>query len=69
VLTAIAAVMLVLALLRSVLSYAYSIAVAVLVERYIVVELRARVYEKLQRLSFPVLRRERDGVDHQPRDR
>ncbi|MGD1019456.1 MAG: ABC transporter ATP-binding protein [Verrucomicrobiia bacterium] len=52
VLAAIAGVMLVLALLRSLLSYAYSIAVAVLVERYIVVELRARVYEKLQRLSF-----------------
>jgi ATP-binding cassette subfamily B protein len=51
-LVAIAMVMLGLALLRALLSYMYSIAVAVLVERYIVVELRARVYEKLQRLSF-----------------
>ena len=52
VLSAIAIVMLVLALLRAVLNYIYSVAVAVLVERYIVVELRSRVYEKLQRLSF-----------------
>ena len=52
VLIAIALVILALALLRALLSYRYSIAVAVLVERYIVVELRARVYEKLQRLSF-----------------
>ena len=40
------------AILRAVLNYVYSIAVAVLVERYIVVEMRAQVYEKLQRLSF-----------------
>jgi ATP-binding cassette subfamily B protein len=52
VLMAIAAVMLVLALLRALLTYIYNIAIAVLVERYIVVEMRARVYEKLQRLSF-----------------
>ena len=52
VLAAIAGVMLVLALLRAALNYMYSVAVAVLVERYIVVELRSRVYEKLQRLSF-----------------
>ena len=52
VLTALASFMLALALLRAVLNYVYSIAVAVLVERYIVVELRSRVYEKLQRLSF-----------------
>jgi ATP-binding cassette subfamily B protein len=52
VLTAIALVMLALALMRAVLNYIYSLAVAVLVERYIVVELRSRVYEKLQRLSF-----------------
>jgi ATP-binding cassette subfamily B protein len=52
VLMAIAAVMLVLALLRALLTYTYNIAIAVLVERYIVVEMRARVYEKLQRLSF-----------------
>ncbi|HUJ09548.1 MAG TPA: ABC transporter ATP-binding protein [Verrucomicrobiae bacterium] len=52
VLVAIALFMLVLALLRAGLNYVYSLAVAVLVERYIVVELRSRVYEKLQRLSF-----------------
>jgi len=52
VLVVIAGVMLVLAALRAVLTYVYSVAVAVLVERYIVVELRSRVYEKLQRLSF-----------------
>ncbi|HTS19858.1 MAG TPA: ABC transporter ATP-binding protein [Verrucomicrobiae bacterium] len=52
VLMAIAAIMLLLALFRALLSYAYSVGVAVLVERYIVVELRADVYEKLQRLSF-----------------
>jgi ATP-binding cassette subfamily B protein len=52
VLAAIAIVMLVLAVSRAVLNYLYSVAVAVLVERYIVVELRSRVYEKLQRLSF-----------------
>lgn len=52
ILAAIAVVMLVLAVSRAVLNYTYSIAVAVLVERYIVVELRSRVYEKLQRLSF-----------------
>ncbi|HVM61050.1 MAG TPA: ABC transporter ATP-binding protein [Verrucomicrobiae bacterium] len=52
VMMAIAGVMLVLALLRALLSYMYSVAVAILVERYVVVELRAGVYEKLQRLSF-----------------
>jgi ATP-binding cassette subfamily B protein len=48
----IALIMLGLALLRSVLNYIYNIAIAVLVERYIIVELRAGVYEKLQGLSF-----------------
>jgi ATP-binding cassette subfamily B protein len=52
ILMAMAAVMLVLALIRASLTYVYNVAVAVLVERYIVVEMRARVYEKLQRLSF-----------------
>jgi ATP-binding cassette subfamily B protein len=52
VLMAMAGVMLVLALIRALLTYAYNVAVAVLVERYIVVEMRARVYERLQRLSF-----------------
>src|SRR2546425_477582 len=48
----IALIMLALALLRAVLNYAYSIAVAVLVERYVIVEMRTSVYKKLQRLSF-----------------
>jgi ATP-binding cassette, subfamily B, bacterial len=48
----IALIMLGLALLRSVLNYVYNIAIAILVERYIIVEMRAQVYEKLQRLSF-----------------
>ncbi len=52
VLVFLAAIMFTFAILRAVLNYIYSIAVAVLVERYIVVEMRARVYEKLQRLSF-----------------
>jgi ATP-binding cassette subfamily B protein len=52
VLMAIAAVMLALAMLRALLTYASTVAVAVLMERYIVVEMRASVYEKLQRLSF-----------------
>jgi ATP-binding cassette subfamily B protein len=52
VLMTMAGVMLMLALIRALLTYVYNVAVAVLVERYIVVEMRARVYEKLQRLSF-----------------
>ena len=52
VLVLLAAIMFTFAILRAVLNYVYSIAVAVLVERYIVVEMRSRVYEKLQRLSF-----------------
>jgi len=52
VLAFLAAIMFTFAILRAVLNYVYSIAVAVLVERYIVVEMRAQVYEKLQRLSF-----------------
>ncbi len=52
ILMAIALVMLALAMLRALLTYASSVAVAVLMERYIVVEMRASVYEKLQRLSF-----------------
>lgn len=41
-----------LALARSLLNYAYALASAKLLQQQIVVELRARVYEKLQRLSF-----------------
>ena len=52
VLMAIAAVMLALAMLRALLTYASTVAIAVLMERYIVVEMRASVYDKLQRLSF-----------------
>lgn len=52
VIFAIAAVMLALAAMRAVLNYVYSIAVAILVERHIVVRLRSQVYDKLQRLSF-----------------
>ena len=66
---AIALVMLALAILRAVLNYIYSVAVAVLVERYIVVELRSRVYEKLQRLSFRFYDANETRIDYQPRDR
>jgi ATP-binding cassette, subfamily B, bacterial len=41
-----------LALLRAGLNILYSVVVATLVERQIVVQLRAQVYDKLQRLSF-----------------
>ena len=52
VLTAIAAAILLLALARTFLNYLYSIAVAELIERYVVVDIRTQVYDKLQRLSF-----------------
>jgi ATP-binding cassette subfamily B protein len=52
ILWAIAGVILLLALVRAVLNYVYSIAVAELVERHVVVDLRTQVYDKLQRLSF-----------------
>ncbi len=41
-----------LALVRSVLSYYYSITITKLLQQGIVVDLRARVYDKLQRMSF-----------------
>ncbi len=41
-----------LALIRAVLNYSYHVAQAFLVQRRIVVRLRAAVYEKMQRLSF-----------------
>lgn len=47
-----AAAVLALALTRSLLNYAYAVASAKLLQQQIVVELRARVFEKLQRLSF-----------------
>jgi ATP-binding cassette subfamily B protein len=47
-----AVVMLALAGVRTALTYWYNIAGAVLVERHVMVDLRSRVYDKLQRLSF-----------------
>lgn len=46
------AAVLAVALLRAALSYFYTVDSARLLQQQIVVELRARVYEKLQRLSF-----------------
>jgi ATP-binding cassette subfamily B protein len=48
----IAALILLLALLRAGLTYAATMALARLVQQNIVVDLRAQVYDKLQRLSF-----------------
>ncbi len=47
-----AVVMLALAGARTALTYWYNVASAVLVERHVMVDLRSRVYDKLQRLSF-----------------
>ena len=47
-----AAAVLLLALLRAWLDFSYQVSLAQLVQGQIVVELRARVYDKLQRLSF-----------------
>lgn len=52
VLSAICGAILLLALLRSLLNFAYSVQIADLLQRKIVVDLRARIYSKLQRLSF-----------------
>lgn len=52
VIAVIAGVMLTLALARTVLTYVYSMAVASLTQKEIVVHLRTAVYDKLQRLSF-----------------
>lgn len=49
---AMAAAMLAMAGVRTALTYWYNVASAVLVERHLMVELRSRVYDKLQRLSF-----------------
>ena len=49
---AIAGAILVLALVCAILNYLYTVAVATLVERHVVVDLRSQVYDKLQRLSF-----------------
>ncbi|MCE9613477.1 MAG: ABC transporter ATP-binding protein/permease [Lentisphaerae bacterium] len=48
----IAGAILLMAALRSVLNYQYSVTAARLVQAKVVVDLRAAVYEKLQRLSF-----------------
>jgi ATP-binding cassette subfamily B protein len=52
VITVIAGVMLLLALVRAWLNYLYAVKSAELIEQDIVVELRSQVYDKLQRLSF-----------------
>jgi ATP-binding cassette subfamily B protein len=52
VIAVIAGAVLLMAALRAVLNYFYAVSVARLVQQNIVVHLRARVYDKLQRLSF-----------------
>jgi len=52
VLGLIAGLILVLAVGRALLNYAYAISINVLVQQKLVVDLRGEVYEKLQRLSF-----------------
>lgn len=52
VLLAISLAILGFAAIRSVLNYAYSISINLLVQRHLVVDLRGEVYDKLQRLSF-----------------
>ncbi len=52
VLAVLAGLILVLAILRAVLNYVYAVSVNRLVQQKLVVDLRAEIYEKLQRLSF-----------------
>jgi ABC-type multidrug transport system fused ATPase/permease subunit len=52
VLGLLAGLILLFALVRAVLNYAYAVSVNVLVQQKLVVDLRAEVYDKLQRLSF-----------------
>src|SRR4051812_40798657 len=52
VLATLAGIILVLALCRAFLNYTYAVSVNRLVQQRLVVDLRAEVYEKLQRLSF-----------------
>jgi ATP-binding cassette subfamily B protein len=52
VVVVIAAVLLVLAGLRALFNFAYSLGAATLIERHLMVALRSEVYDKLQRLSF-----------------
>jgi ATP-binding cassette subfamily B protein len=49
---AISLIILAIAAGRTALTYWYNVAVAVLVERHLMVDLRSQVYDKLQRLSF-----------------
>jgi len=48
----IAGAILILALMRSALNYAYSVGISLLTQHRLVVDLRTAVYDKLQRLSF-----------------
>jgi len=48
----IAGAILLFALLRSVLNYAYTVGIGLLTQHRLVVDMRAQVYDKLQRLSF-----------------
>ncbi|HVU33090.1 MAG TPA: ABC transporter ATP-binding protein [Opitutaceae bacterium] len=52
VLALLAGLILVLAICRAILNYVYAVTVNKLVQQELVVDLRAEVYEKLQRLSF-----------------
>jgi ATP-binding cassette subfamily B protein len=52
VLGLLAGLILLFALVRAVLNYAYAVSVNVLVQQKLVVDLRGEVYDKLQRLSF-----------------
>ncbi|MBM3861000.1 MAG: ABC transporter ATP-binding protein [Verrucomicrobia bacterium] len=52
VVVVIAVVLLALAGLRALFNFAYSLGAAALIERHLMVALRSRVYDKLQRLSF-----------------
>jgi ATP-binding cassette subfamily B protein len=52
VLALLAGLILVFALSRAVLNYAYAVSINKLVQQKLVVDLRAQVYDKLQRLSF-----------------
>lgn len=59
---AVAGGVLLVALLRAALNYGSAIAVARLIHRQIVVDLRAQVYDKLQRLSFRFFDRNTTGA-------
>src|SRR5579871_6164167 len=52
VLFALGAMILLLSACRAVLNYVYAVQVNILVQQHLVVDLRAEVYDKLQRLSF-----------------